>query len=372
MKNLLKQPTKQNGLEALDSIPKISGWTPFPSNYYGGNYNVAISGSAGREITYLLRNIALTSDKKVFVIDECDFVEDDTDPSLSLKNNEDIDIVNFTEFPDPFSCIDWKLIGNDRCDEDELFFYLMTILTSICRPYFCDSENMLNTKLNLISDAEKTELGIAIEKMFVDRQNASLQTIADNLSNQSLKDPLNNFIQRNKFFDLKNLKTNKRLTIFRICDLSESEKSPATIVLLQLVRQEIFNSPRDIGKMVIMDDISHSLSDVSSTRFAEAFSRRSRLYGTSFIITNQNIADYYNNPVHFTLFESSDWKLFLQTGSLGSICDNLKKDLNTDLDLQHILSKLSKFNKKQALIHNPLEGLFWTEFDLPDFNPKRK
>ncbi len=365
MKNLLKQPTKQNGLEALDSIPKISGWTPFPFNH-GGNYNVAISGKAGSGITYLLRNIALTSDKKVFVIDECDFAKDNF---LDKQNEDVVDIINFTEFPDPFSCIDRERLSYNFY-QDELFDYLIPLLTSICRPYPCDSKSVLNKSLNLISDVEQGELGMAIKKALTNKENISLQKIADNLSNQSLKEPLNNFIQRNKFFDPKNLRTDKRLTIFRICDISD--KSPATIVLLQLIREKLANSREGLERMVIMDDIRYSLSDVSSARFAFKLSRVFRHYFASFITSNQNVEDYYNNPTHRAIFENSDWKLFLQTGSLGSIWDDLKIALNTDLDLQQILPNLSKFNKKQALIHNASEGLCWTEFDLPDFNPKRK
>ncbi len=361
--------------ETFANISKINQWNPFNSPIHNspatGNYNVALCGKAGVGITYLLRNIALTIDKKVFVIDGCDFAKSNVNPSLDLKNNEDIKVINFTEFPDPFSCIDWKRLS-DESDEDELFFYLMTLLTSICRPYLCDSKSVFNKKLKPISDAEKTELGIAIEKALINKENISLQTIADNLSDPSLKEPLDNFIKNKQFFDLKNLNTSKRLTVFRIDDLPEPDKSTATIVLLQLIRQELETLERKEGKIVIMDDIRYLLSDVSSARFAYSLSRISRRYNASFITSNQDIGDYYNHRPHSAIFDNSDWKLFLQSSraSIDSACDNLKRDLPTDLDLRHILPNLSKFNKKEALIICS-EGQFWTEFDLPDFNSNR-
>lgn len=120
--------------------------------------------------------------------------------------------------------------------------------------------------------------------------------------------------------------------------------------------------------MIIMDDIHYLLSNSSATKFATRLSRIIRHYGSSFITSNKNSSDYFKNPCYLNIFENSNWKIFLKSSpsSITEICENLKY-LSTSIKPQEIIPKLSKFNKKQALIHNMFEGWSWTEFDFLDY-----
>jgi len=89
-------------------------------------------------------------------------------------------------------------------------------------------------------------------------------------------------------------------------------KSVVMLSMILQINEEIYNSPRDIPKMCVIDeawDLLHS-SKIAA-KFIEAGYRRAAKHNGGFVAITQSINDYFKNDSSIAVYENSDHQLIL-------------------------------------------------------------
>lgn len=114
-----------------------------------------------------------------------------------------------------------------------------------------------------------------------------------------------------------------RFTVLEL-DHLRSRKHLQQVVLLMLIyaiQQQMFRMPKDVRKILLIDEAWELLSDGALGKFIEFSYRRIRKYGGSAITVTQSIADFHKSDTGKAIAANSAWSFLL--GQKSEVVDTL-------------------------------------------------
>lgn len=120
-----------------------------------------------------------------------------------------------------------------------------------------------------------------------------------------------------------NIRFDNFFTVLELEELNSKKDLRAVILFIMMYRitYDMYLSPRDQRKLVILDEAWDLLGTVSgdqgvessaSAKFIDAGYRRARKYGGAFVTATQNITDYDLSPAAQSALKNSDWRCYLR------------------------------------------------------------
>ncbi len=328
MEQSFKLPTLMNHISSWNAVqymPIVSDWqgtntgillptlrhywcllNPFDSKL-GTNNNIIICGTSGAGKSFLaqaLIKLTLSIGGKVYVID----VGGSYKKTCESLNGTYIEYNNLAM--NPFTHI--KNIGDSIDDIVELFELLAkprlgasdddlgTIREAVIQVY--------NEKGNLaVIDCVKQKL---LELYELDKQTYPTASIlAKNLTRYCTDS------EHGKAFNApSSLNPNDRLTVIDLQDIKNknSIKAPVLLSIFAQVNQQVYNSGRNIPKLVIMDEVVENLKDYpASERFIDKGYRSARRFKGSYATIAQGIGDFFEIKEARSAWDNSEIKLIM-------------------------------------------------------------
>jgi conjugal transfer ATP-binding protein TraC len=103
-------------------------------------------------------------------------------------------------------------------------------------------------------------------------------------------------------------------TVFEMSDLASREELRAVVLsaIMFMTSQAMTRSPRQVRKLLLIDEAWSMLKGGSMGEFVETYARTCRKYGGALATATQSLNDYYKSDGATAALENSDWMLILQ------------------------------------------------------------
>ena len=133
---------------------------------------------------------------------------------------------------------------------------------------------------------------------------------------------------------------NSNLVVLELEELKSKKdlQAVALFILMYRITQEMYLSPREQPKVVIMDEAWDLLTGGQTGDFIEAGYRRARKYGGAFLTGTQGVNDYYRSAASQAALENADW-MFMLRQKQESIA-KLEEKLAFTPHMSHMVSSL--------------------------------
>jgi conjugal transfer ATP-binding protein TraC len=103
-------------------------------------------------------------------------------------------------------------------------------------------------------------------------------------------------------------------TVFEMSDLAAREELRSVVLsaIMFMTSQAMTRTPRQIRKLLLIDEAWSMLRGGSMGEFVETYARTCRKYGGALATATQSLNDYYKSDGATAALENSDWMLILQ------------------------------------------------------------
>jgi conjugal transfer ATP-binding protein TraC len=286
-------------------------WSPFENE--AGNHNVAICGKSGSGKSVLLQEMCAAlrgAGAQVVVIDDGRSFEH----SVKLQGGRFVEFTMKAGFClNPFSMIDGARAEVDDDYRLDCFGMVKAIVGQMAR----HSAQLTDTERGLIDRAVNavwTESGTGATISSVGEALAAM----DSVIARDLAIALAPFMAGgtySAFFEGEaSLELESDFTVFEMSDLSAREELRSVVLsaIMFMTSQAMTRSPRQIRKLLLIDEAWSMLKGGSMGEFVETYARTCRKYGGALATATQSLNDYYKSDGATAALENSDWMLILQ------------------------------------------------------------
>jgi len=286
-------------------------WSPFENE--AGNHNVAICGKSGSGKSVLLQEMCAAlrgAGAQVVVIDDGRSFEH----SVKLQGGRFVEFTMKAGFClNPFSMIDGARAEVDDDYRLDCFGMVKAIVGQMAR----HSAQLTDTERGLIDRAVNavwTEAGTGATISSVGEALAAM----DSVIARDLAIALAPFMAGgtySAFFEGEaSLELESDFTVFEMSDLSAREELRSVVLsaIMFMTSQAMTRSPRQIRKLLLIDEAWSMLKGGSMGEFVETYARTCRKYGGALATATQSLNDYYKSDGATAALENSDWMLILQ------------------------------------------------------------
>ena len=286
-------------------------WSPFENE--AGNHNVAICGKSGSGKSVLLQEMCAAlrgAGAQVVVIDDGRSFEH----SVKLQGGRFVEFTFAAGFClNPFSMIDAARAAKDEDYRLDCFAMVKAIVGQMAR----HSERPTDTERGLIDRAVNTvwtELGAGGSVTAVGQALAALESetakdLATALGPFMAGGTYGAFFEGQASLDL-----DADFTVFEMSDLTTREELRSVVLsaIMFMTSQAMTRSPRQVRKLLLIDEAWSMLKGGSMGEFVETYARTCRKYGGALATATQSLNDYYKSGGATAALENSDWMLILQ------------------------------------------------------------
>jgi len=286
-------------------------WSPFENE--AGNHNVAICGKSGSGKSVLLQEMCAAlrgAGTQVVVIDDGRSFEH----SVKLQGGRFVEFTFAAGFClNPFSMIDAARAAKDEDYRLDCFAMVKAIVGQMAR----HSERPTDTERGLIDRAVNTvwtELGAGGSVTAVGQALAALESetakdLATALGPFMAGGTYGAFFEGQASLDL-----DADFTVFEMSDLTTREELRSVVLsaIMFMTSQAMTRSPRQVRKLLLIDEAWSMLKGGSMGEFVETYARTCRKYGGALATATQSLNDYYKSGGATAALENSDWMLILQ------------------------------------------------------------
>ena len=304
-------------------------WSPFENE--AGNHNIAICGKSGSGKSVLLQEICAAlrgAGAKVVVIDDGRSFEH----SVKLQGGRFVEFTLKSGFClNPFSMIDGARAGEDEDYRLDCFAMVKAIAGQMAR----HSAALSDTERGLIDRAVNQVWERFGSQGSISRVAEALLETADPAS-RDLATALSPYCEGGTygafFSGAASLALDDDFTVFEMSDLATREELRSVVLsaIMFLTSQAMTRSPREVRKLLLIDEAWSMLKGGSMGEFVETYARTCRKYGGALATATQSLNDYYKTDGATAALENSDWMLILQQKS-ETIAD-FRKSARLDMD----------------------------------------
>lgn len=286
-------------------------WSPFENE--AGNHNIAICGKSGSGKSVLLQEMCAAlrgAGAQVVVIDDGRSFEH----SVKLQGGRFVEFTMKAGFClNPFSMIDGARAEVDDDYRLDCFGMVKAIVGQMAR----HSAQLTDTERGLIDRAVNavwTESGTGATISSVGEALAAMESVIA----RDLAIALAPFMAGgtySAFFEGEaSLELESDFTVFEMSDLSAREELRSVVLsaIMFMTSQAMTRSPRQIRKLLLIDEAWSMLKGGSMGEFVETYARTCRKYGGALATATQSLNDYYKSDGATAALENSDWMLILQ------------------------------------------------------------
>lgn len=286
-------------------------WSPFENE--AGNHNVAICGKSGSGKSVLLQEMCAAlrgAGAQVVVIDDGRSFEH----SVKLQGGRFVEFTLAAGFClNPFSMIDPARAAGDEDYRLDCFAMVKAIVGQMAR----HSAPLTDTERGLIDRAVNqvwTAHGVAASVTLVGEALAALGGEAAGDLATALAPFMAGGTYGAFFEGAASLALDEDFTVFEMSDLATREELRAVVLsaIMFMTSQAMTRSPRQVRKLLLIDEAWSMLRGGSMGEFVETYARTCRKYGGALATATQSLNDYYKSDGATAALENSDWMLILQ------------------------------------------------------------
>ena len=304
-------------------------WSPFENE--AGNHNVAICGKSGSGKSVLLQEMCAAlrgAGAQVVVIDDGRSFEH----SVKLQGGRFVEFTFAAGFClNPFSMIDAARAAEDEDYRLDCFAMIKAIVGQMAR----HSEKLSDTERGLIDRAVNTvwtEHGArgsvtAFGQALAALESETAKDLATALGPFMAGGTYGAFFEGQASLDL-----DADFTVFEMSDLATREELRSVVLsaIMFMTSQAMTRSPRQVRKLLLIDEAWSMLKGGSMGEFVETYARTCRKYGGALATATQSLNDYYKSDGATAALENSDWMLILQ--QKGETIADFKASKRLDMD----------------------------------------
>ena len=303
--------------------------SPFENE--AGNHNVAICGKSGSGKSVLLQEMCAAlrgAGAQVVVIDDGRSFEH----SVKLQGGRFVEFTFAAGFClNPFSMIDAARAAEDEDYRLDCFAMVKAIVGQMAR----HSERLSDTERGLIDRAVNTvwsELGAegsitAVGQALAAQESEGARDLATALGPFMAGGTYGAFFEGQA-----SLALDADFTVFEMSDLATREELRSVVLsaIMFMTSQAMTRSPRQVRKLLLIDEAWSMLKGGSMGEFVETYARTCRKYGGALATATQSLNDYYKSDGATAALENSDWMLILQ--QKGETIADFKASKRLDMD----------------------------------------
>jgi conjugal transfer ATP-binding protein TraC len=286
-------------------------WSPFEND--AGNHNVAICGKSGSGKSVLLQEMCAAlrgAGAQVVVIDDGRSFEH----SVKLQGGRFVEFTTKAGFClNPFSMIDATRAEEDEDYRLDCFGMVKAIVGQMAR----HSQKLSDTERGLIDRAVNavwSEHGVGatitgVGEALAAQGNEAAADLATALAPYMAGGTYGAFFEGQV-----SLALDGDFTVFEMSDLASREDLRAVVLsaIMFMTSQAMTRSPRQVRKLLLIDEAWSMLKGGSMGEFVETYARTCRKYGGALATATQSLNDYYKSDGATAALENSDWMLILQ------------------------------------------------------------
>ncbi|MEO6716423.1 MAG: DUF5934 domain-containing protein, partial [Novosphingobium sp.] len=304
-------------------------WSPFENE--AGNHNIAICGKSGSGKSVLLQEICAAlrgAGAKVVVIDDGRSFEH----SVKLQGGRFVEFTLKSGFClNPFSMIDASRAGDDEDYRLDCFGMVKAIVGQMARhsAALSDTERgLIDRAVNQVWELYGSQGSVTrVAEVLIEAGDPQARDLATALAPFGVGGTYGAF-----FTGEASLALDDDFTVFEMSDLATREELRSVVLsaIMFLTSQAMTRSPREVRKLLLIDEAWSMLKGGSMGEFVETYARTCRKYGGALATATQSLNDYYKSDGATAALENSDWMLILQQKS-ETIAD-FRKSARLDMD----------------------------------------
>ncbi len=316
-------------------------WSPFENE--AGNHNVAICGKSGSGKSVLLQEMCAAlrgAGAKVVVIDDGRSFEH----SVKLQGGRFIEFTLKAGFClNPFSMIDAERAAEDEDYRLDCFAMVKAIAGQMARhsaPLSDSERGLIDRAVNAVWSeygcaGTITKIGEVLSTLGSD----AASDLATALTPYMVGGTYAAFFEGQASLDL-----DSDFTVFEMSDLGAREELRSVVLsaIMFMTGQAMTRSPREVRKLLLIDEAWSMLRGGSMGEFVETYARTCRKYGGALATATQSLNDYYKSGGATAALENSDWMLILQQKSETIADFKASKRLDMDERTETLIRSLKR------------------------------
>jgi len=286
-------------------------WSPFENE--AGNHNVAICGKSGSGKSVLLQEMCAAlrgAGAQVVVIDDGRSFEH----SVKLQGGRFVEFTMKAGFClNPFSMIDGQRAEEDDDYRLDCFGMVKAIVGQMARhsAQLSDTERgLIDRAVNAVWLAQATGATISsVGEALAAMDSEVARDLAIALAPFMAGGTYSAFFEGQATLEL-----DSDFTVFEMSDLAAREELRSVVLsaIMFMTSQAMTRTPRQIRKLLLIDEAWSMLKGGSMGEFVETYARTCRKYGGALATATQSLNDYYKTGGATAALENSDWMLILQ------------------------------------------------------------